>query len=268
MKNSALRTLHFRPRTIRSISTNAMRNPPRMTLLNLLYRNKIFLSVLFLFTAITAKHTNSSYGVDFHYEFETVFSPNADQYLIGQVNMMKVSEGGQITYWCPTVSTGQGELIYKFDFPVVSNDINLKFRLSDFNFGSSYGDASVFGSVDGVSYNLISHLSTPGPPWPYPSDDVFFNYPLGSEFLGQDKLFLKVQLNVVNSNVMAQFLRSDGHPQNYYRPWFSETPIFSITVNGAIVVPEPSGLNLLLIAIFLYFTTSAKSSLIRRLNRF
>ena len=191
--------------------------------------------------------SDSVIAVDFHYEFENVFSPNADQYLIGQTNMVKNSEnwggGRYVTYWSPSISTGQGELIYRFDFPTQSRDIALKFRLASFNFGSSYGSIVLEGSNDGIAYFQIAANDTPST-----IDNItFYSINLGANLIGTKQLYLKVSLDVVGWNIMAQFLRADNQDPNL-------NPIFSISENGAIAVPEPSVLMLISIAVIVFYT--------------
>lgn len=173
-------------------------------------------------------------ALDFHYEFMTVVSPNADQYLIGQSNMQKIQETMwpetyRVKYWGPTVSTGQGELDYLFSFSGLSESVFLKFSILGHDFGSSYGSGSAWASTDGVSYSLLADCPR--------STLVYYEQYLDPKFLGTNQLHLKILLNNYNSPTsgytMAQFCRTDlGAPQ-----W---DPPFLISETNVATVPEPS----------------------------
>jgi len=139
-----------------------------------------------------------------------------------------------VTYYAPSVSSGQGVMLYKFDFAAVSSQISLKFKLSAFNFGSSFGDIALSGSNNGSTYTTIASL----PKRANIDSFLVFDQAIGSEFAGSDVLYLKVEMNVTSWNIMSQWLRHDTTDP-------SQTPIFAISVN---YVPEPSPTSLAVIA--------------------
>jgi hypothetical protein len=200
---------------------------------------RIFLIGPALFLLIFTGGIRFAQAVDFYYEIANPYAPNAEEYLISQTNVTKISEnygGGQfVTYYAPSVQTGQGVMLYKFDFAAASSQISLKFRLSAFNFGSSFGDITLSGSKTGSDFSTIGSL-----PKPVNIDSfLVYDQAIGSEFTGSDILYLRVEMNVTSWNIMSQWLRHDTTDP-------SHTPIFTISVN---YVPEPSGAAFGLVAV-------------------
>lgn len=194
-----------------------------------------FLSILLILGLFLPKEQTAK-AIDFTYGFINVYSANADQYIISQTNVQKYSEGGvsACKYWAPSISSGVGQLIYKFNFPSNSSNIHMMFWTATFDFGSStYGSLSVTGSPDGTNYYPLLNN-------PRGQGGAGIDTNLGNQFLGTNQLYLKVEMNVVGWGIMSQWLRSDDtYP----------SPIFSITQNS-LAVPEPSTYILIAIAAY------------------
>ena len=208
----------------------------------------ISLIVPALFLLISTGGVRVAQAVDVYCEIANAYATNAEDYLISQTNVTKVSEnyggGTFVTYYAPSVQTGQGVMLYKFDFASPSSQIVLKFKLSAFNFGSSFGDILVSGSKNGTDYASIAALPKPA------NIDSFLNYDqaIGSEFTGTNAFFLKVEMNVTNWNIMSQWLRHDNTAP-------ADTPIFSSSVN---YVPEQSSTAFGLVAVLFVGITQMK----------
>lgn len=200
--------------------------------MQLLFRKSFHSMCTCIFMCIYVCVLSTANALDFHYDFMTVVSPNADQYLIGQSNMQKMQETMwpelyRVKYWGPTLSTGRGELIYLFPFTGLSESIFLKFSILGHNFGSLYGSGSAWASTDGINYSLLADCQ--------PSHLLYFEQFVDSRFLGSSQFYLKIILDNYNSPTtgytMAQFCRTDlGAPQ-----W---DPPFSISETNLTVLPE------------------------------
>jgi hypothetical protein len=206
-----------------------------------------------LFVIFTG-HVNAA---DFYYEITNPYAPNAEDFLISQTLSSRRTEnygGGQfITYYSPSIGTGQGQLTYKFGFAELSDAITLSFKIYAANFGSSYGDINVKGSKNGIDYLDIASLPKPAGLY----DFMDYNQTIGSDFAGSDEFYLKVEMNVVNNNILSQWLRHDNTAP-------ADTPIFTISVN---YVPEPSNMTLAVMATVI-FVIGERSRAYRRKSIF
>lgn len=189
-----------------------------------------------------------SYGAmaqgSFNFGYQTVFDANANDYLVSAVNMEQYSEGfSSATYWGPSANDVQASLTYEFNFGAPSSAISLTADVGVWNFvwgdangyyGSGTGSASLWASVNGVSWQELFNVPTP-------SDSVsagasYNNQSLPSSLLGSDSLWLQVDLEEdgapIGDYADAQFSRNgSGGPPD----------VFDISVQ---TVPENSTLSL------------------------
>ena len=176
---------------------------------------------------------------DFSYGYQTVYSPNADTYIVDQQNVTKISEwqSPPITYWGPSGNGVQGVLTSRFDFSAPTTEVFLNASLTSFNWiggaGSGYGSSSLWGSTDGSSWQLL--LDDPTPPNGTGGVAMTYSQDVPASLLGGTSFWLQVRMQEASDYSIAadgQFGRADGSaPGN----------IFEL---DAMLAPEPSSLGL------------------------
>src|SRR5262245_2685570 len=104
-------------------------------------------------------------GLGFRLRLPNVFDANADLYVVCQQDVRKYSEwqSPPATYWGPSANDVQGLLTLRFDFPAPTASILLKAETlaAYHNGGGHYGSASLWGSKDGSSWQLLQDNPTP-----------------------------------------------------------------------------------------------------------
>ena len=88
---------------------------------------------------------------DFQYGFLDVYSPNALDYVVGQVNIQRSSEGNPengISYWNPIANGTEARLTLEFTFPRPTTEISLFSSIGAWNFGGgNFGSGSLWASM-------------------------------------------------------------------------------------------------------------------------
>ncbi len=204
---------------------------------------KITLHTLLLTSALVLAAT-AAQAWDFSYSYQNVNSASADTYIVGQQNIMKVTEWQTppVTYWGPTANGVQGILTSRFNFAAPASEIFLKANLVSFNWtggpGFGSGSSSMWGSKDGAAWQLL--LDNPTPPNGTYARSLVYSQDVPSSLLGGASFWLQVRLQESGASGIAQdgqFCRND--PAN-------PATVFEL---DAMVVPEPSTLALGMIGV-------------------
>ena len=191
---------------------------------------------------------------DFVYGYQNVFDANADDYVVGQQNIKKYSEwqSPPFTYWVPSANDVQALLTYRFDFAVSTAAISLKAQThsSDYPSRGDYGFSSLWGSKDGVSWQLLQDNPIPAPEL---GVDMLFDQALPSSFLGGNSFWLQVRMQDHNSVVNGQPPSTSWSNAQFSRHW-DQTPPGNLFEVDVMLVPEPGsfavfGLGLAALAI-------------------
>jgi hypothetical protein len=170
---------------------------------------------------------------DFQFGFNNTFSPNALNYVVQQQNIEQTSEGPSSScYWNPINNGSPAILTQEFTFPGPTTEIFLNATIATYNFGGSeFGYGSIWGSKDGANWTLLENAPTPSyPGYPY-GDRSTYQADLPSSLLGANQIYIQVQLNTSEYNIMAQFSRTGNNGIN-------PGDIFDLDANYS--VPEPS----------------------------
>jgi len=199
--------------------------------------NLLSLVVCILLLSISAAQSQ------FSYSYRDVYSPNAMDYIVGQNNIERTSEGGNpdsgVSYWNPINAGQEADLTFEFSFAQPTASISLNATIATFNFGGNeFGSGSLWGSTDGNNWGSLMTAQTPAyPGYPY-GQSTIYDTNLPASLLGADQIFLQVRLDASAWNIMSQFSRQDTAASGGagYFP-----TIFSIEVD---TVPEPGTLVL------------------------
>ena len=111
---------------------------------------RLFALLITLFATANSLRPVSANGADFQYGFLNVFSPNALDYVVEQVNVIPYDEG-TVKYWCPGVAGTPASITMRFSFPRVTTDVFLFAPMSLYS-----GSGSVWSSKDGADWTLLS----------------------------------------------------------------------------------------------------------------
>ncbi len=128
---------------------------------------------------------------DFQFSYDNVFSPNAEDYVVSQSNIVKYLEGNGTSFYCPAVTGTIATLRQYFPFGSASMRINMKARLTSWNYGPGVGYGSIWASLDGQQWVLVADNPLPTASF---LSDVFFDLDLPESVLGEDHLWLEVRL--------------------------------------------------------------------------
>lgn len=156
--------------------------------------------------------------------FQNVYDSNAEDYLHSTTNVRKYAEwqNPPITYWGTIVNEIDSEIIYKFSPGGKITDGTIYVNVAQFDFGDSWGEASIWGSKNNLYWRLLSKRTSFGTP---ESPETLPGY-----LLGGNELYIRGLLRTYNSPnssySMAQLGRSNG-----------SADIFSINLNA---IPEPT----------------------------
>jgi hypothetical protein len=132
----------------------------------------------------------------FDYSYGSPAGPNAREYVVSSSNAVVVAEGS-VNYWRPMVGgeefsdTTPGVITFHFPFhsPVLTG--RLKMLMATFHFSYSRGHEFIYGSTDGVDWQLLSELEPPafgegrGGGW---------NGDLPTMFIGETDIWLQARL--------------------------------------------------------------------------
>ena len=166
------------------------------------------------------------------HSFHTVYDSNAEDFLYSTSNAVKRAEGNGTKYWSPSANGVDAEIVYRFNAGAKIDQAVLYARVNQFDFGSSWGVADIWGSRNGQDWTwLAGNNQTRG--------DGTFRYGTGedipdalpSNLLGGNEIWIKATMNTVGSPIMAQWAR------NPY--WIPEANVFEIQLHSN-PVPEPA----------------------------
>ena len=175
---------------------------------------------------------------DFQYGFWNVYSPNALDYVVGQVNLQRTSEGGNpasgVSYWNPIYNGQAASLTLEFTFPRPTASIFLYSHIATYNFGGgNFGSGSLWGSTNGTAWVSLMNAPTPSGI----DAGYFYQTNLPDSLTGVAEIWIQARLQTSGWNIMAQFSRQDtaANPNN----------IFELDAN-LVPAPEPSAVLLAL----------------------
>jgi len=173
---------------------------------------------------------------DFQYGFWNVYSPNALDHVVGQVNLQRTSEGGNpangVSYWNPINSGQAASLTLEFTFSRPTTQINLYSHIATYNFGGgNFGSGSLWGSTNGTDWVSLMDAPTPSGI----AIGYFYTANLPEALTGASQIWIQARLQTSGSDIMAQFSRQDtaANPNN----------IFELDAN-LVPAPEPSSVLL------------------------
>ncbi|HOX55569.1 MAG TPA: hypothetical protein P5205_05795 [Candidatus Paceibacterota bacterium] len=189
-----------------------------------------------LFTAVLAVVAVNLFlpqaqAYDFQYGFVDVFSPNALDHVVEQVNIQRRSEmpdpQNGISYWHPIANGTEAKLTLQFTFPRPTTEVYLHSGIGAWNFGGgNFGSGSLWASKNGSDWVLLLDVPTPS----YEAG-VHFDQNLPDSLIGESEIWIQARLNTSGQNFMAQFARQDTRYYNYN--------VFELDAN-LVTVPEPS----------------------------
>lgn len=163
-----------------------------------------------------------SHGYDFQYSLWDANSPNALDYVVGQVNIQRASDS--VSYWCPIANGTEAVLTMEFQFPRATANAYLSTTIASYNFGGSdYGSSSLWASTDGADWIQLLNSPTPSGIDSY----AWYSSNLPDSLTGSSEIWIQARLETSGWNIMAQFQRSNGY-QN----------VFELDAN-LVTVPEP-----------------------------
>jgi len=98
------------------------------------------------------------------HSIQNVYQAEADAYLHSTRNVRKYSEWQRppVTYWGTTANGVAGEIVYRFDAGVKIDGVKMFARVNPFDFGHRWGQAWIYGSKDGVTWELLVDGSARG----------------------------------------------------------------------------------------------------------
>jgi hypothetical protein len=175
-----------------------------------------------LLIAVLAVVTSSGLAWDFEYGYRSVFSPNADTYVVDQSTVRK-TDSGFYNFYQPIGFAGTVTYKFLFDAPVASAFLHANVA-ADY-FPEQQGSAGLFASKDGQTWvNLLFHEGE--------TDHLTvaeYDQELPSSVLGADQLWIQARMSGgFPFPEFAQFSRSDER---------LPTDVFQLK---ATLVPEPS----------------------------
>ncbi len=182
------------------------------------------------------------------HSFKNSFEANAEDYLYSTSSVRKYSEPASlpVTYWGTTANDVDAEIIYRFNPGTTITAGTLFARVNPFDFGSSWGEASIWGSKDGTNWEVLVPWTARGPT----SQTLSFGSPLSpgilpNSLLGGTEIYIKGVLKTFNSpntsHSMSQWARTPTFGLEDY-----EEDVFSITLES---IPEPTTCGLALAAV-------------------
>ena len=168
---------------------------------------------------------------DFEYGYQSVFSANADAYVLSQVNVEKVVDG-PFSYYT-TANWSPARVTYRFDFANPVSSAFLYANVAGEYFPETLTEASIWASRDGNNWiQLVSDFS---------ADENFepsyYNQNLPESVVGGNQVWIEARLHNAPDIDFARFSIAD-----------SRTPgeVFQFK---ATLVPEPSVMSFALIAV-------------------
>lgn len=144
---------------------------------------------------------------DFEYKFVDALDSTAEQYVVSKVNIQARSEGSSIKYYCPVNNNQDSSITYRYDFNTPIKSAFLQCNLYAVNFGSSYGQGSLWGSTNGIDWIQIMDRPTP-----VFDGSTGYEADLPSTLTGGTSLWLQARMLTVGWNITAQWLRSQSRP--------------------------------------------------------
>lgn len=191
-----------------------------------------FLTIL----GVTILSLASAQAWDFSFGYKSVFDANADQYIVGQQTVRKYSEWYNvppISYWGPSANDAATTLTMHFTFAAPSSRIALTAQLDSANNGfGGYGAASLWGSTDGLNWQLLLNSPTPAAGV---FTQVYYNQDVPDSLLGHTAFWLQARMQETGGLTdapdpsatwsQAQFSRLDpGNPGNIFQLNVMEVP--------------------------------------------
>jgi hypothetical protein len=192
------------------------------------------LALAVLSTTILLKSAGTVSGYDFEYGYKTVLSANADQYVFSIQNAQKYDEGTPgASYWAPSANNVPSSVTYRFDFAAPTTEVFVFAQVTSYNFGGgTFGSTSLYGSTDGVDWELLLDNPTPGSIDSY----AYYNQNVPNSLLRESSFWLQARMQSAGWTIMAQ--------HSHYGQGNSFDG-FEVKAN---VVPEPSALLLSLLS--------------------
>ena len=156
-------------------------------------------------TALAAMVTTAqAQSWDYIFSYQNVYSPNALNYVVEQVNIQRTSEGA-ITYWNPASDGAEARLTQRFLFPYPTAQAFLHMEyIYAANFGIASGSGSLWGSIDGTNWVVLVDVPTPA----FDAGGAYSTN-LPNSLLGSTQLWIQARLQTTGWNILAQFLRYD-----------------------------------------------------------
>ena len=181
--------------------------------------------------AVSAASASGSVVWDFTYEYDNVFSANADDYVHSVTNAGKVNESGTYYYQPLSGNTDPGVILYKFSFSEITEGAHLQAGISTFNWTPNSGEGWLYASNNGSDWTELTYV---GPPAPSTAHYGGYNSFLLPSVLGTKELWVKAELDtsVSYSRNTSQFSRG----------YANDSPSFKVEVDLA---PEPGTMMLL-----------------------
>ncbi|BCG62665.1 MAG: hypothetical protein methR_P0313 [Methyloprofundus sp.] len=155
----------------------------------------------FLILAIFALNS-IAFAADFSYTVHSPLSENADDYIVN-IHNAEIQTEGSVIYWKPAVGTATfdrasaGEITYHFELEQPIAEARLFTRVSTFHWTYSQGHNFIYGSTDGITWQLLSEAT---PPEFGTSNTQPFNGVLPENFVGSKNIWLKIELNSYGTN--------------------------------------------------------------------
>ncbi|MEZ6036731.1 MAG: hypothetical protein R3F29_04580 [Planctomycetota bacterium] len=132
---------------------------------------------------------------NFEFEFDSVFEPQADQFLVQQTNAQKINEGGGITFWTPVFTGIPATLRYHFPFGGDTTQIHVRAQMSVWNYSLGVGEGSYWASTDGTNWIQLFALQVPAPGLPMGGGtSIHLDVDLPSSHIGTNELWLEARM--------------------------------------------------------------------------
>jgi hypothetical protein len=158
---------------------------------------------------------STTHAWDFDYTVEDVYQPQADTYVVAATNIQKYNEGNGNTFYRTAANNIQASLTYQFNWCVPTTNVLVQGYFHIINFGSQYGNGSLWASTNGADWSILLDVPTP------PSGAVgpVYSNTLPSSLTGSTSLWIQARLYSVGWQSAAQWLRdyNNGHPTPTFR---------------------------------------------------
>ncbi len=198
--------------------------------------------------------TTAARAWDFSYSYHTVNDAGALTYVVGQQNIARYNDWTGSSYWGPTVNDQQATLTSRFTFSGPTAEIFLHARIQAYNWYTpggriDYGFASLWGSTDGSSWQLLLDAPVPAN---LSMSDLVYNQDVPASLLGSNQFWLQTRLQQHGAMLFnpgdaaawtdAQFSRFDG-------PGVTPPSTGDAFTLNAMLVPEPTLCGLLAVSL-------------------